>query len=169
MQDDGINGSGAGGALASLWNVHRHAILLLGHELRERLPVGEPPITLHGRDLRPSDEGVGFQFQYLMSGPLPAAVARAAYYVVQLQLIRRTTSVAWLVDALPVLDQAGTVYRLYHKRSSTVPLHDRARLRRVVLEEIGVDGSAFFEAIRTGTPIDGPFTEITADAQATPV
>jgi hypothetical protein len=165
----GMSGSGASSALASMWNVHRNAILALGQELRERLPAGEPPITLHGRDLRERDEGVGFQFQYLLSGLQPTAAARSAYYVVQLQLLKRTTSLAWLIDSLPVLDCDGTVYRLYHKRSSTVPLHDRARLRRVVLDEIGAGGSAFFEAVRAGRPIEGPFTEIAASTQAVSV
>jgi hypothetical protein len=152
-----------------MWNVHRNTVLAIGHELFERLPSGEPPITVHGRDLRERDEGVGFQFQYLLSDLQPAATARSAYYVVQLQLLKRTTSLAWLIDSLPVLDCDGTVYRLYHKRSSTVPLHDRARLRRVVLDEIGACGSAFFEAIRSGKPVAGPFTEIVAGMQAASV
>ena len=54
--------------LIPIWEQHRDRILSYGHALHVLLPEGDPPVTLQGRDLRPSDEGVGFQFQFTLSG-----------------------------------------------------------------------------------------------------
>lgn len=138
-------------ALASVWDVNRAFVLALGHALHQILPAGDPPIVLTGRDLRRDTEGVGFQFQFLLEPLDESGAMRAAYYVTQLRLQPRRATVAWHVDSLPVIDAAGRGYNLFDRRSFTVPLRDRARLRAVLLDDVAADAAAFFAAVRAGT------------------
>ena len=125
-------------------------ILQLGQSLRTALPAGEPPIAVHGRDLAPDREGVGFQFQYTLNSPLYGGRYRAAYYVVQARLIRRKTSVAWQVDAMPVLERGAERYDLFATRTFVSAFHDRAALCGLFTSRLAADASAFFEAVRAG-------------------
>lgn len=138
--------------LIPLWEQQRDMLLRLGHALHGRIPAGEPPVTVHGRDLQAEREGVGFQFQYTLNGELYGGSRRAAYYVVQAQLIRRKTSAAWQVDAMPVLEEAEGRYDLFDKRPFTVAFHDRAALRDLFVNRLAADATAFFNAVRAGQP-----------------
>jgi hypothetical protein len=148
--------------LIPIWNTHRNTVLALGHAAYERLPAGEPPITIHGRELQPDNEGVGFQFQFTMNGDLYGGRDRAAYYVVQAQLAKRTTSIAWAVDAMPVIEHSDDGYDFFERRSFSVPLHDRPRLQALFIDQLVPDATAFFEAIRRGERISeesSPFAD----------
>jgi hypothetical protein len=140
--------------LIPLWEQERPLVLRLGHALHERLPAVEPPVTLHGRELLPEREGVGFQFQYTLSGALYGGARRAAYYVVQAQLMRRKTSVAWQVDAMPVLEEADGRYDLYSKRPYSVAFHDRVSLQDLFVNRLAGDAQTFFAAVRSGALLE---------------
>ena len=138
--------------LIPLWEQERALVLRLGHALHERLPAAEPPVTLHGRELLPEREGVGFQFQFTLNATLYGGARRAAYYVVQAQLIRRKTSLAWQVDAMPVLEEADGRDDLYAKRPFSVAFHDRVSLQDLFVNRLAGDAQTFFAAVRAGTP-----------------
>lgn len=153
--------------LFSLWNVHRATIHALGHALHGSLPPGDPPVTIHGRDLRP-DEGVGLQVQLMLTGELYGGDVESAYYVLQFQLTKRTTSVAWRIDAMPVLQRRGQQYDLFATRSYTLPLRDRARLATLVTGEIADDAARFFTRARAGEPIPDAVTPFLAEPTTEP-
>jgi hypothetical protein len=136
--------------LIPLWEQERPLVLRLGHALHERLPVAEPPVTMHGRELLPEREGVGFQFQYTLNDALYGGARRAAYYVVQAQLVRRKTSIAWQVDAMPVLEEADERYDLFSKRPFSVAFHDRVSLQDLFVNRLASDAQTFFAAVRAG-------------------
>jgi hypothetical protein len=154
-------------SLLSIWNTHRNSLLLMGQELHARLQPIDPSLTIHGRDLRPESEGVGFQFQLLLPGPLGDG-AVSAYYVVQVQLRRQVTSLAWQIDAMPVLDRGARRYDLFPNRSSALPLRDRARLRRLFEDTLADDATRFLTAVRDGRPLEEPSTTISADTMSSP-
>jgi hypothetical protein len=153
---------------AGSWQQQRAFILQLGQRLWEALPSGEPPITVHGRDLRPDSEGVGFQFQLTMQGPLCEGRVRAVYYVVQVQLVRRTVSLGWLVDAMPVLEIAQGDYDLYPKRSFAFSMRQRTQLALLFDDELAADATRFFVAIRNGDGLQEPAVAV-SEHRATPV
>jgi hypothetical protein len=141
--------------LIPIWNTHRNTVLAFGHAMHEGLPQGEPAITIHGRELQPENEGVGFQFQFTMNGNLYGGRSKSAYYVVQAQLAKRTTSIAWAVDAMPVIEHRDGQYDFFERQSYTVPLHDRRRLQALFLEQLLPDATAFFETVRRGDSVVG--------------
>jgi hypothetical protein len=73
--------------------------------------------------------------------------------VVQAQLAKRTTSIAWAVDAMPVIEHRDSQYDFFERRSYTVPLHDRPRLQALFIEQLLPDATAFFETVRRGEPV----------------
>ncbi|HYI16912.1 MAG TPA: hypothetical protein VEX37_16050, partial [Thermomicrobiales bacterium] len=115
--------------LIPIWEQHRNRILGYGHALHALLPEGEPPITVHGRDLRPADEGVGFQFQYTLTGDLYNGEVTTACFVVQIETVKRETSVAVKVDAAPLLEFNDGHFEVYGRRGEMVPLGDKWTLR----------------------------------------
>ncbi len=138
----------------SIWNTWRQTVLPLGHQLHERL-CQTAPVTIHGRDLRHDDEGVGFQFQYMLAGDLLDADTNAAFYVLQLQLKKRAPSIGWEVDAIPVLERRDGSYQLHQRRTFSVPLRQHRVLASVVADDIAADAAAFFDAIVSGRPYSG--------------
>lgn len=148
-----MSGKGFHITLVPIWEAQRALTLALGYELHASLQGPEPPVTLHGRDLRPAEEGVGFQFQFTLNDALYGGSARSAYYVLQLQLQKRAVGVGWLVDAMPVLEYGDERYDLYQRRSYTLPVANRQELRRLFVEELAADAGAFFAAVRAGEPL----------------
>lgn len=148
-----------------VWNTWRQTVLNLGHQLHESL-TESAAVTIHGRELRPADEGVGFQFQYMLAGNLPGADVRAAFYVVQLQLKKRAPSIGWEIDAIPVIERGDGSYQLHQRRSFSVPLRQHQRLAAVVTDDIATDAAAFFDAVVSGRQIaDHPVTVAAAPAE----
>jgi hypothetical protein len=145
-------------SLVTLWQQQRNSILRLGRTLHERIPPGEPEVTIHGRDLDPETEGVGFQFQLTMNGELYDGRFRAGYFVVQVQLVKRKTSLGWLVDGMPILEVEHANYDLYSKRSHSFAYRDHQGLEGALLDNLAQDAAGFFQRIRTGEPPPEPAT-----------
>lgn len=145
-------------SLVTLWQQQRNAILQLGKTLHERIPPGEPEVTIHGRDLDPASEGVGFQFQLTMTGHLYDGRFHAGYFVIQIQLVKRKTSLSWLVDGMPILEIEHANYDLYAKRSQSLAYRDRQGLETLLLDTLAQDAAAFFQRIRRGEPPPEPAT-----------
>ena len=101
-------------------------------------------------------EGIGFQFQLTLNGKLYGGTRQSAYYVAQIQLVRRKTSVAWQVDAMPLLEAAGERYDLYGKRPFTVAFHDRAGLQDLFVTQLTDDAKRWFNMVRAGDIPDEP-------------
>lgn len=135
----------------SIWDTWRQTVLALGHQLHERLRE-TVPVTIHGRDLRHEDEGVGFQFQYMLTGDQAGADARAAFYVLQLQLKKRAPSIGWEVDAIPVIERGDGSYQLHERRTFSVPLRRHDLLASVITNDVAADAAAFFDAVTAGRP-----------------
>lgn len=163
-----MNATSGQNALASIWNQQRQAVMFMGQALHDQLPAGEPPVTIHGRELEAEHEGTGFQFQLTINGDLYDGRFRAAYFVVQVQLIKRKAGLGWLIDAMPVLEIDHGNYDLYSKRSSEFAFRDRAGLETHMLEHLASDASGFFANVRSGTP---PVEQATAfgEGRQTPV
>lgn len=142
-------------------------MLQLGQELWEALPSGEPPVAIHGRDLRPDSEGLGFQFQLSLRGALCGGRLRAAYYVIQVQLVRRAVSLGWLIDAMPVLEIDEGDYDLYPKRTYSFAVHQRTQVAQLFGTELTVDATRFFTAIRDGAGLSEPSVAV-SEHRATP-
>jgi hypothetical protein len=142
--------------LNGIWQQHRAYILQLGQALWQAMPEGAPPVTVHGRDLLPEIEGVGFQFQLAIRGAFYSGHVLAAYYVVQVQLARRRVSLNWLVDAMPVFEIADNDYELYAKRTHTLPLRQRMLLEHLFSTELRDDALAIFTAVRSGRALREP-------------
>lgn len=144
-------------SITTLWRQQRHGILVLGQTLHEILPSGEPPVTIHGRDLDPESEGVGFQFQLTINGNLYDGRFSAAYYVVQIQLIKRKAGLGWQVDAMPILEVEHTNYDLYGKRGRELQYRDNEGLETHMLRHLAQDAATFFDCVRQGiSPAETP-------------
>jgi hypothetical protein len=142
-----------------LWHANREPILGLAQQLHARLPEAEPPITIHGRDLNPDTEGVGAQFQLLMPGDFYDGGALAAYFVVQVELVKQRTSLAWLVDAMPLLETEPDCFDLYPKRSFTVAYRDHQGLTELLTDQLRAKAETFFTRVRTGETIPEPVVQ----------
>jgi len=138
----------------AIWNAWRQTALALGHQVHAQLQETSP-VTVHGRDLRPDDEGVGFQFQYMLAGDLYNGDARAAFYVLQIQLKKRARSIGWEVDAVPVIERADNSYQLHQRRTFAILLHQHQRLRSTILDDVANDAATFFAAVSAALPFDG--------------
>lgn len=141
-------------SLLTLWGQQRNAILQLGQALHERIPTGEPEVTVHGRDLEAESEGVGFQFQLTMNGALYDDRFRAGYFVVQVQLIKRKAGLGWRIDAMPILEVEHANYDLYAERSQEFAYRDRQGIETFLLEGLARDAGVFFENARNGVRPD---------------
>jgi hypothetical protein len=140
--------------LIPIWEQHRNSILKYGHALHAMLPVTEPPVTLHGRDLRPADEGVGFQFQYTLTGNYYNGEVASACFVIQIELIVRKTSVGVKVDAAPLLEYRDGHYEVFNRRGTIVPIGDKYALREYFALSLTSSAARFFETVRAGQPMD---------------
>lgn len=130
--------------------------MLMGQALHDQIPDGIPPVTIHGRELEPGTEGVGFQFQLTVNGDLYAGRFQAAYYVVQVQLIKRKAGLAWQVDAMPILEVEHADYDLYGKRSMELAFRDRKGLEKYMLDNLAGDATRFFSNVRAAIPPQEP-------------
>lgn len=154
-------------ALTGIWQQHRPFVLQLGHALWQDMPDGSPPVTIHGRDLRPDSEGVGFQLQLALRHDIYDGQVRAAYYVVQVQLTRGRVSLGWLIDAMPVFEIADDDYELFPKRSHSLPLRQRTELEQLFTSTLRDDARAFFVAVRSGQRLPEPALSVTAGCGVT--
>lgn len=145
-----VNTQPAQSSLVTLWQQQRNAILRLGQELHASIPGGEPEVTVRGRDLDAGAEGVGFQFQYTMTGELYGGRFQAAYFVAQIQLIKRKAGLGWLIDAMPILEIEHANYDLYAKRSQELAYRDRAAIEALFLNNLAGDAAGFFQCVRAG-------------------
>lgn len=136
----------------TIWQQQRYSIMVLGQTLHESIPAGEPPVTIHGRELDPESEGVGFQFQLTINGDLYGGLFRAGYYVVQVQLIKRKAGLGWQIDAMPILEVEHANYDLYPKRLRELTFRERQALSTYMLEDLATDAANFFAAVRSGQP-----------------
>lgn len=134
-----------------VWNTYRNLVLALGHDVHQRLSESTA-LSIHGRDLRPEDEGVGFQFQYMLTHEQTDQPIHAAFYVLQMQLKKRKTSIGWAIDAIPVLEKTAGEYALEQRRTFEISLHQHERLRSVLLDDITADARAFFTDVLSGAP-----------------
>jgi hypothetical protein len=140
--------------LIPVWEQHRNRILTYGHALHALLPEGDPPIMLHGRDLRPADEGIGFQFQFTLAGDLYNGEVRSACFAVQVELVERRTSIGVKVDAAPLLEYGDGHYELYGRRGTIVALGDKHSSRQYFALSLTPEVTRFFLRVRAGQPMD---------------
>ena len=150
--DDIVNTTSGSSSLTTIWQQQRQAVMLMGQALHDQIPEGMPPVTIHGRELEPGTEGVGFQFQLTLNGDLYDGRFQAAYYVVQVQLIKRKAGLGWLVDAMPILEVEHADYDLYGKRSRELAFRDRKGLESHMLDHLASDASLFFGDVRAARP-----------------
>lgn len=141
-------------SLDTIWQQQRQSVMYMGQALHDQLPAGDPPVSIHGRELDSGSEGTGFQFQLTINGDLYDGRFRAAYFVVQVQLIKRRAGIGWMVDAMPILEVEHGNYDLYGKRMSEFSFRDRAGLEQFMLDFLVSEASTFFNNVRTGTPPD---------------
>lgn len=132
--------------------------MYMGQALHDQLPVAEPPATIHGRELDPASEGVGFQFQLTLNGPLYGGKFQAAYFVVQVQLFKRNAGLGWLVDAMPILEIEHANYDLFEKRTIEIAFRDRQSLERHMLDVLANDAIEFFRKVRDSVAPEGQAT-----------
>lgn len=156
--EDIVNATSGSSSLVTIWQQQRNAVALMGQALHDQLPSGEPPVTIHGRELEQGTEGLGFQFQLTIRGDLYGGRFQAAYYVVQVQLIKRKAGLGWLVDAMPVLEIESSSYDLYSKRSRELAYRDRAGLETYMLDQLANDATGFFNNVRASVPPSEPAT-----------
>ncbi len=150
--------------LVPIWQQHRNRILSYGHALHALLPDGDPPVTIHGRELRPEDEGVGFQFQYVLTSPLYNGDVASACYVVHIQLVPpQRTSIGVRVDAAPLLEYGDGHFEVFGQSGTTLPIGDKRGLRDFFGTSLTQSMSRFFTSVRAGEPIE----EATADQMST--
>jgi hypothetical protein len=74
----------------------------------------------------------------------------AAYFVVQVLLVKRTTSIAWQVEAMPLIARGPDDFEPFAKRSYIVRFHERDRLVSLFLDVLAGDASEFFTRVRAG-------------------
>jgi len=115
MTDDSIQAT-----LIPIWEQHRNRILGYGHALYGLLPDGDPPVSLHGRDLRTHDEGVGFHVQYTLIDDVYNGAVVSACFAVQIELVA-TSITSVKVDAVPLLE-----YRDGHYQDHRPAWHERS-------------------------------------------
>lgn len=139
--------------LIPIWEQHRNRILNYGHALHALLPDGDPPVTLHGRDLRPADEGVGFQFQFTLTDALYDGEAVSACFVVQVELVAARVVVV-KVDAAPLLEYRDGHYEVFGRRGTGVPIGDKRTLRQYFARSLTRSATRFFVRVRAGEPMD---------------
>jgi hypothetical protein len=156
--EDNVNASSGSSSLVTIWQQQRNAVARMGQALHDQLPDGEPPVTIHGRELEQGTEGLGFQFQLAVRGDLYEGRIQAAYYVVQVQLIKRKAGLGWLVDAMPILEVESASYDLYTKRSRELAFRDRAGLEAYMLGHLATDATGFFASVRASVPPAEPAT-----------
>jgi hypothetical protein len=140
--------------LIPIWEQHRNRILTYGHALHALLPESDPPVTLHGRDLRPADEGVGFQFQFTLAGDLYNGEVSSACFVVQIELVERTASIGVKVDAAPLLEYGDGHFEVFGRRGTIAPLGDKRSLRQYFALSLTSSATRFFTRVRAGEPMD---------------
>lgn len=150
--DETVNAISSNASLSTIWMQQRNAVVLMGQALHDQLPEGDPPVTIHGRELDPETEGVGFQFQLTINDDLYQGKFQAAYFVVQIQLVKRKAGLGWQVDAMPVLEIGNANYDLYPKRSRQLAFRDRTGLERWMLDDLVRDAGEFFRCVRAGIP-----------------
>jgi hypothetical protein len=141
-------------SIQTIWQQQRQAVMYMGQALHDQLPEGDPPVSIHGRELDQASEGTGFQFQLTINGYLYDGRFRAAYFVVQVQIIKRKAGLGWLVDAMPILEIEHGNYDLYSKQTREFAYRDRTGLEHFMLDILAGQAATFFENVRTGTPPD---------------
>ncbi|MDQ3549284.1 MAG: hypothetical protein M3439_10765 [Chloroflexota bacterium] len=139
--------------LISIWQQHRDRILGYGHVLHGLLPACDPPVTLHGRDLRPGDEGVGYHFQYTLTGDVYNGTVVSACFAVQIELVEaRIVSIE--VDAVPLLEYRDGHYDVIGRHGTRMRVGDTRMLWRHFAYSLTCPATDFFTRVRTGAPMD---------------
>ena len=151
-------------SLISIWHQHRNRILTYGHVLHGLLPDGDPPVTLHGRDTRPDDEGVGAHFQYTLADALYDATVVSACFAVQVELVgSHPTRVK--VDAVPLLEYRDGHYEIIGRRFTSIPLDDFRALWMLFAYSLRGSATEFFTLVRAGHPIGDKLNGFTGPAE----
>lgn len=146
--------------LAPLWQEWREQIFQLVGRVHRQLPPAEPPVTLHGRELDPVDEGIGAQYQLTCNGDFYGGRYQSAYFIVQCQLIRQSSPAAasagviWRITTLPALQRGEGSPILLEQRQHELPIADSNRLRTLFEQEITPAAASFFARLRAGVPIE---------------
>lgn len=141
--------------LVPIWQQHRNRILSYGHALHALLPEGDPPVSIHGRELRPEDEGVGFQFQYVLNTSLYNGDVASACYVVHIQLVPpERTSITVRVDAAPLLEYGDGHFEVFDQSGTSLAIGNKLGLRDFFGETLTHTMSRFFTSVRAGEPIE---------------
>jgi hypothetical protein len=119
-------------ALLTVWNAQRPFVLELASALHAILPAADGTITIHGRDLRHGDEGVGLQVQYRYADP---AGTRDACFVLDIVLDRGRAALSWTINAVAV-EATGNDYVILHRQSFALPIARRNELRTLFANEL---------------------------------
>jgi hypothetical protein len=139
--------------LMAIWEQHRNRILSYGYALHGLLPDGMPPVTLHGRDMRAGDEGVGFHFQYTLIDNLYDGEIASACFAVQIELIQ-ADPVSVRIDAVPLLEHGDGHYEMIGRRNTSIPVDDHRRQWLLFAYSLRASATEFFSLVRSGEPFD---------------
>jgi hypothetical protein len=151
-------------SLISIWEQHRNRILTYGHVLHGLLPGGDPPVTLHGRDTRPGDEGVGAHFQYTLADDMYNGTVVSACFAVQVELVgSHPTRVK--VDAVPLLEYRGGHYEIIGRRFTSIALDDFRALWMLFAYSLRGSATDFFNLVRAGDPVGDKLSGFTSPSQ----
>lgn len=158
-----MSGHGFHILLTPLWAEWDEHVFRLVEGLHQDLPAAEPPVALHGRELAPIAEGVGAQYQLTLNGDLYDGRYRAAYFVIQIQLLRQappapagddsTDRVVWRIDAMPVLERDRGQIESFAQIGEEIPLGEPDRLDALFAVPLRAAAADFFRRVRDGLPI----------------
>jgi hypothetical protein len=151
-------------SLIAIWEQHRNRILTYGHVLHGLLPDGDPPVTLHGRDTRPGDEGVGAHFQYTLVDDMYDESVVSACFAVQVEFLGlKPTRVK--VDAVPLLEYRDGHYEIVGRRNTSIPLAEFRALWMLFAYSLRGSATDFFTLVRAGDPIGDKLGGFTGPAR----
>jgi hypothetical protein len=149
--------------LAPLWQEWDEPIFRMVEGIHRRLPRSIPPVTLHGRQLDPTDEGFGAQYQLTMNGALSGGRHAAAYYVIQIRPLRQAPPPArrgpdavarliWRVDTLKVLQPVRPDAQIeqFDQQSFEAPVARPAELAELFGETLFEAARSFFREMLAG-------------------
>lgn len=161
-------GHGFSIVLAPIWQEWDERVFRMVQRLHRRLPPSIPPATLHGRQLDPTDEGFGAQYQLTMNGAFSGGRHTAAYFVIQVRPLRQAPPIpqqerdavarlVWRVDTLRVLQPSRPNAPVEQSDQQTyeVPIAEHARFEALFAAPI-LDAATTFvrETLASIAPSD---------------
>ena len=155
--------------LAPIWQEWDERVFRMVEGIHRRLPATIPQVTLHGRELDPTDEGFGAQYQLTMNGSLSGGRHAAAYFVIQIRPLRQAPPPArrgdgavarliWRVDTLNVLQPARRDMEIqrFGQQTHEIPVAEPDRFAELFGTTLYATATTFFRDVLSGTAGDTP-------------